>query len=168
MLIMSCCTYIMIASSAARMILYISAYDLTFLRVFVLWFLAALTVCLTAVCAGILNPKVPVFRISLGAVAVLFLAFALAHPDYWIARYNVSAYQRGRGLDKTYIVYNLSDDAAPVIAQNAELLKMKKDSIEDDRAFHETENDEWWYDTFLNRIRIFNASEAAARRYYGG
>ena len=104
MLIMSCCTYIMIASSAARMILYISAYDLTFLRVFVLWFLAALTVCLTAVCAGILNPKVPVFRISLGAVAVLFLAFALAHPDYWIARYNVSAYQRGRGLDKTYIV----------------------------------------------------------------
>ena len=168
MLIMSCCTYIMIASSAARMILYISAYDLTFLRVFVLWFLAALTVCLTAVCAGILNPKVPVFRISLGAVAVLFLAFALAHPDYWIARYNVSAYQRGRSLDKTYIVYNLSDDAAPVIAQNAELLKMKKDSIEDDRAFHEMENDEWWYDTFLNQIRIFNASEAAARRYYGG
>ena len=66
------------------------------------------------------------------------------------------------------IVYNLSDDAAPVIAQNAELLKMKKDSIEDDRAFHEMENDEWWYDTFLNQIRIFNASEAAARRYYGG
>ena len=30
------------------------------------------------------------------------------------------------------------------------------------------ENDEWWYDTFLNQIRIFNASEAAARRYYGG
>ena len=47
-------------------------------------------------------------------------------------------------------------------------LKMKKDSIEDDRAFHEMENDEWWYDTFLNQIRIFNASEAAARRYYGG
>ena len=45
---------------------------------------------------------------------------------------------------------------------------MKKDSIEDDRAFHEMENDEWWYDTFLNQIRIFNASEAAARRYYGG
>ena len=60
------------------------------------------------------------------------------------------------------------DKSVPVIAQNAELLKMKKDSIEDDRAFHEMENDEWWYDTFLNQIRIFNASEAAARRYYGG
>ena len=91
----------------------------------------------------------------------------LRRPVIFTFRTNVSAYQRGRGLDKTYIVYNLSDDAAPVIAQNAELLKMKKDSIEDDRAFHEMENDEWWYDTFLNQIRIFNASEAAARRYYG-
>ena len=99
-------------------------------------------------------------------LAALILQWYVRFTIY--ARYNVSAYQRGRGLDKTYIVYNLSDDAAPVIAQNAELLKMKKDSIEDDRAFHETENDEWWYDTFLNHIRIFNASEAAARRYYGG
>ena len=168
MLIMSCCTYIMIASSAARMILYISAYDLTFLRVFVLWFLAVLAVCLTVVCAGILNRKVPVFRICLGAVAVLFLAFALAHPDYWIARYNIDAYRNGRHLDRSYIIYNLSDDAASAIAQDASLLKMKKESIEDRRAFLEEENDEWWYDTILNQIRIFNTSKAAARRYYGG
>jgi len=44
LLIFSACTYVMIASSAYRMILYISNYHLTFLRILVLWFLALLVV----------------------------------------------------------------------------------------------------------------------------
>ena len=41
--IMSLCTFVMIASSAVRMIIYIRYYYLTYLRILVLWALALLT-----------------------------------------------------------------------------------------------------------------------------
>ncbi|MEG2094273.1 MAG: DUF4173 domain-containing protein [Lachnospiraceae bacterium] len=49
LLVFSACTYVMIASSAFRMILYIATYHLTFLRVLVLWFLAMLVILMAGV-----------------------------------------------------------------------------------------------------------------------
>ena len=40
--VISVCTCVMILSAAYRMLLYVEEYDLTFLRVLVLWFLAVL------------------------------------------------------------------------------------------------------------------------------
>ena len=37
--VFSACTYVMIASAAMRMLLYVDAYSLSFLRILVLWFL---------------------------------------------------------------------------------------------------------------------------------
>ncbi|MBO5999998.1 MAG: DUF4173 domain-containing protein [Lachnospiraceae bacterium] len=123
LLVMSICTYIMIASSAYRMFLYIREYDLTFLRLFVLWFLLILCIWFGFVCAGIIREDFPVFRSCIIAAVLLYLLFAFAHPDYHIARYNMSM----AGLvDRRYLAEQLSDDAVPVLAKDPELLAMRR------------------------------------------
>ncbi len=88
--IMSFCTFVMIASSAMRMIIYIRYYYLTFLRILVLWSLALLAVLFVGVVINIMKDTFPLFRYSVAVVAVLYLALSFAHPDYIIARVNVA------------------------------------------------------------------------------
>ncbi len=88
--IMSLCTFVMIASSAMRMIIYIRYYYLTFLRILVLWSLALLAVLLAGVVINIMKETFPLFRYSVAVVAVMYLALSFAHPDYIIARVNVA------------------------------------------------------------------------------
>ena len=59
---MSLCTFIMIASSVMRMIIYIRYYYLTFLRIFVLWMLAVLFVMFIGVLINIYRESFPLFR----------------------------------------------------------------------------------------------------------
>ena len=87
---MSLCTFIMIASSAWRMIYYIRYGYLTFLRILVLWFLVVLALLFAGVVTGIFREKFPLFRYSVGVVTVLYLIFSFVHPDYLIAKYNVA------------------------------------------------------------------------------
>lgn len=128
--VFSACTYIMIASSAMRMILYILTYYLTFLRVFVLWTLAVLALLLTGILISIYKGSFPLFRYCMVVVTVCYLIFSLAKPDYFIAKYNIynavtgfqedsenivsRSYEDGY-LDTGYLFYNLSLDAAPAL-----------------------------------------------------
>ncbi len=107
----SLCTYIMIASSAYRMMLYIRAYDLTFLRVFVLWALVVLFLLLSGALVLIYKNGFPYTRYCLVTVTLLYLVFSFAHPDYWIARYNLES----ETDTDFYYLKNLSLDAAPAI-----------------------------------------------------
>ena len=121
------CTYIMIASSAFRMCLYIQHYDLTFLRLLVLWMLAVIGILLTGILVQIYVDKFPLFRYTIVVVTVCVFALGVAHPDYWIAKYDV-AHMNSTATTENAIDYNylqtLSTDAAPVIAaQNAEWAK---------------------------------------------
>lgn len=88
--LMSFCTFIMIASSAMRMIIYIRYYYLTFLRILVLWGLALLAVLFLGVVIHIFKENFPLFRYGMAAVAVMYLALSFAHPDYIIARVNIA------------------------------------------------------------------------------
>ena len=110
LVVMSLCTFIMIASSAMRMILYIKSYDLTFLRILVLWTLALLTVLFTGVLAKILKNDFKLFRYSMVAVTVMYLALSFSHPDYIIASYNIQK----ADADRSYLC-KLSTDAAPAL-----------------------------------------------------
>lgn len=122
--VMSGCTYIMIASSAYRMVLYIKHYYFTFLRIFVLWSLLVLFILLTGVIFSIFVKKFPLFKYSMIVVTVCYLLLSFARPDYWIARFNVAnmgdnkneffdadAYQDFGYLSR------LSADAAPALAE---------------------------------------------------
>lgn len=107
----SFCTYIMIASSVYRMVLYIEAYDLTFLRVFVLWSLLVIFLLVSGALIMIYRKNFPYTRYCLVTITILYIAFSFSHPDYWVARYNLTS----EAETDYYYLRNLSLDAAPVI-----------------------------------------------------
>jgi len=132
----SICTYIMIASSFYRMMLYISAYYMTFLRFFVLWALIVISLLMGGAVYMIYREKFPFTRYFLTTVTALFLLLSFSRPDYWIARYNLD-HSLSQGLkendqdsydrymegfyDYHYLV-GLSNDAAPAIFGKAKEL----------------------------------------------
>ena len=121
--VMSLCTFVMIASSAMRMIMYIRYYYLTYLRILVLWALALLVVLFVGVVISIFKESFPLFRYQVAVVAVLYLALSFAHPDYIIAKVNLANAPSNQGsfflTEKPYQDYDylrrLCADAAPAL-----------------------------------------------------
>lgn len=120
--IMSLCTFVMIVSSAMRMMIYIMYYYLTFLRIFVLWGLVVLFLIFCGVIAYIVKGSFPLFRYSMIVVTCLYIALSFSHPDYWIAKVNLestkptrSEFFRGAAYEDYYLLRTLSADAAPVL-----------------------------------------------------
>jgi len=150
----SLCTYIMIASSAYRMLLYIEVYYLTFLRVFVLWALVVIFLLMTGALIMIYKDSFPLTKYCVVVVTVFYLLFSLARPDYFIAKYNLShaltaTEIREKKEKETYYetdcfrdfryLRNLSMDAAPAIFAMADELEYGRYSEE------EYSNHEWFY-----------------------
>ncbi len=130
LLIISLCTYVMIASSAYRMLLYISVYYLTFLRVFVLWALCVIALLMTGVICKTLSGRFPLFQYGLAVVTCCYLILSFAHVDYWVADMNIShmkvteedtalrswQMENPEGVyTDTWYLNGLSADAAPAI-----------------------------------------------------
>ncbi len=133
LMVVGACTYIMIASSAFRMIMYIGAYHLTFLRVFVLWFLVVISLWLAYLLVSLIYEKTPVFNLCMTTVTVMYLIFAFANPDYHIAKYDIA---HAGVMEKTeigdryeytvsmrnYLTHEISEDAVPAYVGHEELL----------------------------------------------
>ncbi len=116
LVIISLCTYVMIASALYRMLLYVDAYSLTFLRLFVFWFLGLLAILMIGVLALIFRERFPLFRWCLVTTTLAYAAFAWSRPDYLIAKYNIA--QEGGQINVhnvDYLIGTLSADAAPAI-----------------------------------------------------
>lgn len=128
--VMSFCTFVMIASSGLRMIIYIRFYYLTFLRILVLWALSVLFLLFVGVIISIYSDRFPLFGYSTIVVTVLYTALSFAHPDLIIAAVNVANAPRGEMEEwepagsfflsgEPYQDYDylsrLSADAAPVL-----------------------------------------------------
>ena len=109
--LISGCTYVMIASAAYRMFLYIGAYKLTFLRLYVLWALVVMAVVMAGIIGYLFLPRMPFARFAAGVLVGLWMIFAYAKPDYQIAAYNIQYHD-----DDSYIL-RLSFDAVPAIAK---------------------------------------------------
>ncbi len=88
--VMSLCTFVMIASSALRIMIYIRFYYLTFLRILVLWGLLLLFALFIGIVVSIFRESFPLFRYGTVVVTVLYLLLSFAHPDYIIAAVNVA------------------------------------------------------------------------------
>ncbi len=120
--VMSLCTFVMIASSAFRMIIYIQYYYLTFLRILVLWSLLVLFLLFAGVMVYIVKENFHLFRYSMIVVTCLYIALSFSHPDYWIAKVNLASTEENRSdffkgepyMDYVYLS-GLSADAAPVM-----------------------------------------------------
>ncbi|MBD5457683.1 MAG: DUF4173 domain-containing protein [Lachnospiraceae bacterium] len=119
--VISGCTFIMILSSALRMFMYIATYNLTFLRIFVIWSLVVIFLLMTGVTIYIYFQRFPLFFYSVTIVTVFYIGLSFSHPDYWIARYNLNPAHTGytdeystRTSDQYYLS-TLSADAAPIL-----------------------------------------------------
>ncbi len=165
LLTISFCTYVMIASAVYRMVLYVQQYQLTRLRVMVLWFLAMLVVLMAGVIVLIFKNQFPLFRYCLAVVTVFYIGLAFARPDYQIARYNLAYGDRDAQMQQDYLSM-LSVDAAPAVASMMEDQEVKGQLLRDYRNYYER-----WAEDGLS-IRGFNFSYAAARNelktLYGG
>ena len=62
--LISACTYVLIASAAYRMYLYIDVYKLTFLRLYVLWALAVMAVVMAGIIVYLFLPRMPFARFA--------------------------------------------------------------------------------------------------------
>ena len=107
--LISACTYVLIASAAYRMFLYIDVYKLTFLRLYVLWALAVMAVVMAGIIVYLFRPGMPFARFAACVLVSLWMIFAYAKPDYLIAAYNIQYHD-----DDSYIM-RLSFDAVPAI-----------------------------------------------------
>ena len=115
--LISGCTFIMIASAAYRMYLYVAVYHLTFLRLLVLCFLLILALIMSVVIVSIYKKGFPLVRYIVLITVTGYLLFSFAQPDYWIAKYNVSHMEVIEEQDLNYMLFGLSQDAAPVVAE---------------------------------------------------
>lgn len=125
--LISACTFIMIFSSAYRMMLYIGAYGLTFLRLYVLWALTVIFLAMMGTCIYIYAARMPFYKYSLIVLTFTWAIFALARPDYHIARYNLT---HDLTRDEYYLTHDLSADAAPAIMEYANDDELIQDYLE--------------------------------------
>lgn len=114
--VISGCTFIMMASAAYRMYLYVKSYHLTFLRLLVFWFLLILALIMSGVIVSIYKKGFRLVRYIILISVCGYLMFSMARPDYQIARYNLNRIEEMSAADLNYMIYGLSLDAAPVIA----------------------------------------------------
>ena len=153
----------MIASSAYRMILYINCYGMTFLRLSVLWTLAVMVLLMAGMIYDVYHEQFGLFRYLLVVVTLGYLGFAMIHPDYWIAKYNLAMLRQGETTDVYYLQERLSADAAPAIAAlkqtNPEEEEYDAEKLK--RKYFERIQEE---NTKMN-IRNFNFSRAVAGYY---
>ena len=160
LLTISCCTFVMIASSALRMYLYIRAYQLTFLRVFVLVALFTLTVLFVGVIIKILHERFDLLRFGVAAIGILYCLFAFSHSEYFIARYNLTHPGVSGEIDTYYLlIVTLHQKAAGSSAPS----RYQEDPYQEDgyqenlRPSYEDSAEEMdpeptWYQDYTERI----------------
>lgn len=154
--IMTICTGIMIASATYRMILYISVYHLTFLRLFVLMILLIEVFVLAGVIISEYKKNFPLFTFSVAVVTACYIIFSLGKPDLWIAAYLVDQKENLTVDDLFYVTSDLSLDAAGVVLP----------LIEDEKRWN-NEGEKLDDVTAYESDRIYNSSyEYMIKNYY--
>lgn len=163
--VISGCTYFMIFSSIYRMVLYIRAYDLTVLRLFALYGLLTIFCIMCVVLVFIKNEKIKLCEYIVVIVGIGFAIFALARPDYIVAKYNIN-YLNEKEIDYEYL-RGLSNDATGVIVDSG-ITEQLDDRYDDE---YENRGDETYYTQHIVRmyeddikgdIRKFNISDFIA------
>jgi len=105
----------MLFVSVYKMILYIDAYGLTRLRIFVLAIQLVLVVSLGAQLIRIWRPRIPFIRIAASTAVCVYLFLALINMDALIVRGNLALYSRTGRIDTEYMSGDLSADAVPAL-----------------------------------------------------
>lgn len=159
------CTYIMEVSGLFRLLMYIQMYHLTFTRVLALWGLLVIAIVMGGVICCIFRPGFKLFSYVLVTVAACWIVFSAAHPDYWIAKYNIAMQETHQNVDTYYIKTHLSLDAAPALVETN--LDFAAEYGEMNGQYKKWELEKYREDTKgLFGFRHFNFSRAYASMKY--
>ena len=92
-----------------------------------LWSLLVLFILLMGVIVSIYKKSFPLFKYSMVVVTVCYLALSFSHPDYWIAKCNLTnlgnmenssgGFFRSESYNDYRYLAGLSADAAPALAE---------------------------------------------------
>lgn len=167
----SICTYVMLVSSAYRMFLYIREYQLTFLRVLVLWGIVVIGLVMAGVIVSIFRDSFPLFTYMVVIITSLYIGFAAIHPDFLIAKYNVTQAESGKDIDEWYLVRNLSLDAAMPVLDMYEGKLQSEDYITEylSGTVNDLENSNYYRERVMDAVedmnlRSYNFSKGFAKR----
>lgn len=125
-LVLSLFSLVLIATAAAKMILYVSRYCLTPDRLYASWFMLLLTVLFVIVILSQFFKRIKSLPLCLAATVVLYLLLALSGPYAQIARYNVGRYlsDQAETVDVDLLI-SLGDDAVPELLRLDEYWNQK-------------------------------------------
>ena len=115
----------MIGSSGYRMLLYVKVYHLTFLRVFVLWFLIVLALFMIGLLIHINRRNFSLFRYIVLVMMCCYIPFVYSRPEAFIANYNLSR-DYITWEDIYYVIYSGTYESIPALVDvNPEELKTR-------------------------------------------
>ncbi len=154
-------TLFLVVTASAKMLLYISSFGLTRLRVLTEVIMVFLGITTALVTVWLFIPKLPYMKAVLLVGLVLGAAVAWADVDTVVAHYNVTAYQSGRleSIDVSYLG-SLGDGAVPYIA----LLQEDSDIAVAAKA---RELLQYRSHTLANDFRGWNLTSSATATYLG-
>ena len=119
-------TITIIVTALSKMIMYISRYGLTSLRVYTSWFMALIFLCFIAVLLKQFIKKINLTKTLASVFTICFFILCFSCPDAIIAKHNIEIYKTDKtnSLDVETLV-ELSDDAWVVILENEHIIKLK-------------------------------------------
>ncbi len=143
--IICACTYVMMASSAYRMCMYVSEYDLTRLRVYVLYGLIVLAILMIGVIVYIYRESFPLFRYGIAVMTVSVIILVYSHPTALIASYNIRQMTENHGMVDVRHLRELGTDAIPVILKNFDELYEYELAHDTDGRIDDYDHDDYYY-----------------------
>lgn len=156
----------LVATSAAKMALYIQSFGLTRLRVLTSVCMAMMTVVIVAVAVRLFRPRFAYMRLCVVGVALIGLCAAYTDVDTLVARYNVTAYQQ-KQLETVDIttLENLSDGAVPYLAM---LVKDKDADVASEaiRALYQRLNESGSWDNTTGGKAVWKPLSSSDWRAY--
>ena len=159
---------LLLASAFRRVWLYEAAYGFTTARLY-----AQVYMC--AVAAGLLALSFEVagdfdagrlFRRSLAAATILFIALVYWNHESWIARQNLDRFASTGTLDVAYLTQNLSPDVIPAIGARLSSLpdplrSEVRDAVRKRYATHDGRRQRAWFEWNLASVRARQAITAS-------
>lgn len=138
-------TLFLVISAFSKMWLYINAYGVTIMRIYVSWFL--ILGCIILVMIGIKTyyEKFKLTKSLFIIFTVMFLVLNYTNIDYRIAKYDVQLYMEGK-VEAIDALYQLSDSALEPLMKISNIDKKNTEPIikkYKDRIYRETEWQDW-------------------------
>ncbi len=160
-------TLILISTAVSKMLMYISNYGLTQLRVYTTWFMILMGMIFIFVIIRQISSKFNISLASAAAIIAMTAVLCFSNIDSIIAKYNVDAYLSGK-LDTVdiYAMYDLSDAAVPYVIpltedKNTEISLAAKDYLRNYLDIRESGSNFNWYNFNITSMRADNAIKEA-------